>query len=221
MGLNPKGGNPETLKKIIKEFNLDETKLNENRSNLFRELAKRLSQGKNLKDILQKDVKFNSWFLLKRLVKEGLKEYKCEHCGISEWNGKPISLQLHHKDGDHSNQLLENLEILCPNCHSQTKNFAGKSRKKRQIRRCIDCGKPIDRRALRCRACKNKFLSSREVKQITREDLKSLIRTTPFTKIGEMYGVSDNAVRKWCRKYNLPTHSQDIKAYSDEEWENI
>ena len=54
--------------------------------------------------------------------------------------------------------------------------------------------------------------------KVTREELKNLIRTMPFTKIGEKFNVSDNAIRKWCDKYNLPRKSSDIKKYSDEEW---
>ena len=56
---------------------------------------------------------------------------------------------------------------------------------------------------------------------VTREELKNLIRTTPFTTIGIKYGVSDNAVRKWCDKYNLPRTLSDIKQISDEDWELI
>jgi uncharacterized protein YjcR len=48
-----------------------------------------------------------------------------------------------------------------------------------------------------------------------------LIRITPFTKIGEKFGVSDNAIRKWCDKYNLPRKSSEIKAFTDEEWLKI
>ena len=48
-----------------------------------------------------------------------------------------------------------------------------------------------------------------------------LIRTTPFTKIGEKFGVSDNAIRKWCISFNPPSRVKDIKAYSDVEWEKI
>lgn len=55
-------------------------------------------------------------------------EYKCEKCGISDWNGMPITLQLHHKDGDHNNNEESNLSLLCPNCHSQTENFCGKKK---------------------------------------------------------------------------------------------
>ena len=56
---------------------------------------------------------------------------------------------------------------------------------------------------------------------ISKEELKKLIRTTPFTTIGKQYGVTDNAVRKWCDKYNLPRKVKEIKSYSDEEWELI
>lgn len=66
--------------------------------------------------------------LNRRLVKEGLKEYRCEACGITEWNGKKISLELNHKDGDGSNHVAQNLELLCPNCHSQTSTFRSKNR---------------------------------------------------------------------------------------------
>lgn len=58
-----------------------------------------------------------------RLLEDGVKEYKCECCGLTEWNGKPIPLELHHKDGNHYNNDLTNLEILCPNCHSLTENY--------------------------------------------------------------------------------------------------
>ena len=64
--------------------------------------------------------------LSKRLVKEGVKEYKCESCGIKKYNGSDISLELNHIDGDNSNHALINLELLCPNCHSQTPTYRSK-----------------------------------------------------------------------------------------------
>lgn len=86
---------------------------------------------------------------------------------------------------------------------------------------CIDCGKIISSNSMRCIKCESKRRTSTEVKGITREELKTLIRVMPFTKIGEMYGVSDNAIRKWCDKYNLPRKTSDIKSYSEEEWLKI
>ena len=56
---------------------------------------------------------------------------------------------------------------------------------------------------------------------ITREELKKLIRTQPFTQIAKQYQVTDNAIKKWCDKFNLPRTKKEIKTYSDEDWKNI
>lgn len=64
--------------------------------------------------------------LAKRLVKAGIKEYRCECCGLDEWNDMPLSLQLDHIDGCSTNHRLENLRLLCPNCHSQTPTYGSK-----------------------------------------------------------------------------------------------
>jgi DNA-binding CsgD family transcriptional regulator len=61
-----------------------------------------------------------------RLLRSGLKDERCERCGISEWLGRPLSVALHHINGDRLDNRLENLELLCPNCHSQTDNFGGR-----------------------------------------------------------------------------------------------
>lgn len=66
-----------------------------------------------------------------RLLREGLLEFKCygQDCGITHWRGKPISLQLDHINGDNLDHRIENLRLLCPNCHSQTDTFAGKNKR--------------------------------------------------------------------------------------------
>jgi predicted transcriptional regulator len=66
--------------------------------------------------------------LKRRLVAAGLKHEWCERCGLTEWRGQPLSLALHHINGDGAENRLENLELLCPNCHSQTPNFSGRNR---------------------------------------------------------------------------------------------
>lgn len=73
---------------------------------------------------------YGSFKLKNRLLKEGLKEHKCEFCKGEYWLLKPIPLELHHKDGDRLNNSLNNLELLCPNCHSFTDNYRAKNIKK-------------------------------------------------------------------------------------------
>lgn len=59
-----------------------------------------------------------SFVLKQKLIRDGLKENKCELCGVSKWMGVYLPLELHHKDGNHFNNTLDNFQILCPNCHS-------------------------------------------------------------------------------------------------------
>lgn len=66
-------------------------------------------------------------YLKSRLLAEGLKKPRCETCGISEWRGEPLSLALHHVNGDRLDNRVANLELLCPNCHSQTSSFSGRN----------------------------------------------------------------------------------------------
>ena len=56
-----------------------------------------------------------------------LRGYKCEQCLNETWNGDKIPLEIHHKDGNNLNNELNNLQLLCPNCHAQTENWRGKN----------------------------------------------------------------------------------------------
>ena len=77
--------------------------------------------------LVENSTYLNTNHLKERLIKEGLLEYKCEICGnTGEWNGSPLSLQLDHKNGNHTDNRIENLRLLCPNCHSQTDTFSTK-----------------------------------------------------------------------------------------------
>jgi 5-methylcytosine-specific restriction endonuclease McrA len=62
-----------------------------------------------------------------RLIQEGVKLHKCECCGNKEWLGQPISLEVDHVNGISTDHRLENLRILCPNCHAQTETYRGKN----------------------------------------------------------------------------------------------
>ena len=85
----------------------------------------------DLDDILKgKHPQYQSNKLRIRLLTEGVKEHQCECCLNSTWNGKKISLEVNHIDGNRHNHLLNNLELLCPNCHAQTETYKGKNVKK-------------------------------------------------------------------------------------------
>jgi hypothetical protein len=80
-----------------------------------------------LEELLQKDQRRGRNHVKLRLIAAGLKSSECEECGLTEWRGKPLSLALHHINGDGRDNRLENLALLCPNCHSQTPNFGVKN----------------------------------------------------------------------------------------------
>ena len=73
----------------------------------------------------------NRKHLRQRLISAGLKALVCEGCGLDTWRGAPIGLQLHHVNGDGLDNRLENLQILCPNCHAQTENWGGRNKGRR------------------------------------------------------------------------------------------
>ena len=72
-----------------------------------------------------KDIQTNK--IRKKILQEGIKPHRCERCGLTEWLGQPIPLELHHIDGDRLNNELSNLQLLCPNCHALTDNYRGKN----------------------------------------------------------------------------------------------
>lgn len=159
---------------------------------------------------------------------------KCQICGWSQENPYSglIPLEVHHIDGNYKNNKIENLQLLCPNCHSLTKNYKSLNKdslrdraiytNRKQLNNCIDCGAPISKNSLRCPECEAKRRMKKiEELPVTRDELKNLIRSVPFTQIGKQYHVSDNCIRKWCKKLSLPYLSSEIKKYSDEDWKNI
>lgn len=123
LGYHEKGGRPyKNLKERLAELEID--------TSHFKGRAHGTSktQKYELSEILVKDSTYTNIRSLKnRLINEGLKENKCECCGISEWMGKPLSIQLHHINGINNDHRLENIQFLCPNCHSQTDNYAGRN----------------------------------------------------------------------------------------------
>lgn len=195
-----------------------------------------------------------------KLIK--IRGHKCERCNLEKWLDLPISLELHHIDGDKSNNTKENLELLCPNCHSYTDNYGSKNKKHPNIPDidfiqalqnsttireallslglsdaganytkaralikehniqllpntsikesfCNKCGTVVYPGSTLCISCSNK--QQRLVERPDKETLYQLLKVNSFCAVGRMYGVSDNAIRKWCKVYGLPTHAKDYK----------
>lgn len=133
---------------------------------------------------------------------------------------------------------LKKCVLLCANCHREVEaslinikesSFNQEiyneikeeinSKKTKKICRCPMCGAEIWNGSNLCKACADK--SKRIVERPSRLELKQMIRTTPFVKIGQYFGVTDNTIRKWCKAEGLPSKATEIKKISDKEWENI
>ena len=127
LGLVPSGGNYRLLHNLIAEYNIDTSHFRGQGWNVG--LKFRPTSQKQLSEILVKGSSFQSYKLKNRLFKECLKEKRCEHCGRRTWLGHEIPLEIHHKNGDNRDNRLENLEILCPNCHALTDSYRGKNNK--------------------------------------------------------------------------------------------
>ena len=169
-------------------------------------------------EIFTKDSKYKGT-LRNVVLKNNLIPYRCAICGLlPEWNGKPLTLTLDHINGDHFDNRLENLRFLCPHCDQQQETFCGKNKKKyykpivtKKINRCANCGTEITHEAHYCTKCAS--LKRRKVERPSKEELTQLLLTYSFTAIGKKYEVTDNTIRKWCRSYNLPYRSSDIKTW--------
>ena len=163
-----------------------------------------------LSEILIENSTYTRACLKRRLINEGILEYKCKCGNTGMWEGKRLSLQLEHKNGKNNDNRIENIEFLCPNCHSQSETFAGKnnkcSKKIKKIRKpriskrnCL-CGKEIKYGSTQCQKCHHESL--RKIKsRPTYGELINDITFSNYTSTGKKYGVSDNTIRKWIEVY--------------------
>lgn len=170
------------------------------------------------------------------LLDENFFENICSICGLIEWMDKSISLQLDHIDGDRHNNQLDNLRLLCPNCHAQTPTFSRRKsmvlvKEKKTESDFIDAIKTSEnaRQALiklGLQAFGGNYDRIRKVKQKKKVEFKPRTSKIPpmeelldkvskhsFIEVGEQYGVSDNAVRKWLRKYGVPCSRKKLKEF--------
>lgn len=125
LGLKEAGGNYACIKKKIKEYNID---ISHFHHQAWNKGQKNESRKRPIEDYLSNKQTIQSWALKKRLLKENIFEHKCENCRSTTWLGKEIPLELHHIDGNHFNNNLNNLSMLCPNCHALTDNYRAKNK---------------------------------------------------------------------------------------------
>lgn len=110
------GGTQEVLKKVVKERNLDVSHFT----------GQGWNKGRHDYDTFKENhSKKNGKTTLAAIME--LRGRECEQCHNTLWLGQPINLEIHHKDGNHNNNSLDNLQLLCPNCHSYTENYRGKN----------------------------------------------------------------------------------------------
>jgi hypothetical protein len=125
LGLKEAGGNYKSVKDKMEKLNLKLLDAPNNQNWLKGKTHN--FRSKPIEYYLTENSYHQSNRLRNRLFKSGLKEKKCECCGITQWNGKPAPLELDHINGINTDNRIENLRILCPNCHAQTDTYRGKN----------------------------------------------------------------------------------------------
>lgn len=215
LGLGPNGNNYNTFKDRCDYENVDYQFLKD------RSRYNNINRLKHSTDLLKiphdklfsKNSPHRRSVVKQRIIKENLIEYKCSDCGNNgTHNDKELVLQIEHKNGISNDHRLSNLTFLCPNCHSQTETYAGKTNKSskdstkinknnRQKNICPICNKNNkSTKSNMCSKCHHK--NTRKVERPSYEELLTHINDKiPMTKIGKLYNVSDNAVRKWLKSY--------------------
>ena len=127
IGLVPAGGNYKTVHARIAQLRLDTRHFTGAAWNQGARY-KMLGQPFSWENILVENSTYTSTNRLRnRLIGHGLKEHRCEKCGLAEWREQPIPLELHHANGINNDHRLANLQLLCPNCHALTENYRGKN----------------------------------------------------------------------------------------------
>ena len=228
LGLIPAGANYHQFHKTIARLNISTSHFKGQAANK----GKTLSPKRDIQDYLNNIQSIQSHKLKLRLIKEGIKQHQCESCLLTLWNNKPIPLELDHINGNNCDNSLTNLRLLCPNCHAQTDTYRGKNikvnskiesinndirNKRLQIKNEIKALKL----KYTCLICKIEFESrpsltnnycSQECShksQQKNEYSKELIIQLLIKYKGNLVqsskelNISDNGLRKWCKKYNL------------------
>jgi hypothetical protein len=200
-------GSQTHISRVIRKFNIDTNHFTGRRwtKNISSKDLPQHMKPKPIETYLKKGSTIKSARLLKKLIKCDMKKHICEHCSRTTWNDESIPLELHHVDHDHTNNELQNLELLCPNCHASIHKPKPKPKKERvcTVSFCPDCGKKISYGAVHCSNCYNKYRSETarkcqrtKIDWPTRDELLTRLKDTSYLALGKELGVSDNAIRK-------------------------
>ena len=207
LSIKTTGNNGATLKRKIKEYGIDI-------SHFTFHPTTQPKLEKPVEFYLSENSSIQTSKLKEKLLKYGYKENKCEICGCSEWMGKPLNCQLHHINGVNTDNRLENLQLLCPNCHSQTDNYCGSANKtEKAAHYCKECGRPLkSKNSIYCLSCS---LKKRRKIEIDKETLIMYLKkyNCNRVKVSKEIGVSETSIRKWCKKFGLPTSSKELKDF--------
>lgn len=197
-------GNNKTVLKRCQNLNIDISHLPSGQGDSRNKIGKNFKKY-TIEEILVENSQYNNGPKLKnRLIKEKGFEYKCYNCNLTEWMGKPIPIELEHKNGIHTDNRIENLTFLCCNCHALTDTYKGKNVKNKIIseeNKCKKCDKLLScKTSTYCNKCIN--IVKRKVERPSYEELlKHIENKLSKTKIGNIYGVSNSTIRDWIKYY--------------------
>lgn len=223
LNLRLTGGNHQNIRAWVSHYDLDASHFKRvpwskglNSSSDARILLSAKSRSYINSDLFKENAPpYSSTRLKRRFVSAGYAENKCKVCGITSWLGEPLTLHLDHINGIHNDNRVENLQILCPNCHQQTKTWGNKAGYAKGERADLGsvvgffpfvgsnptpvsvcaCGRRKTKRSRSCKSCL--YFQRRKVDRPSLAALLEEIEATSMAAVARKYGVTVSSVKRW------------------------